>query len=112
MLDSGNAGYLERDGKRIYLSKWEIHDDNSLKLWSTNTIFKKDKKRENPIFEGTNVGYCVNEGTNVVLAGGSHVHSRRTTLSEKTRCICYGDSQDVDLTRIEFDDVSLWSFSD
>jgi hypothetical protein len=108
MLDSGDAGYLERDGKRIYLSKWELHDDNSLKLWSADADFMKDKKREKPIFEGTNVGYWVNEGTKVALHGGNNIPSRRTTLSEKTPCKCYGD---MDLTKIEFDDVSRWSFS-
>lgn len=111
MSDSGDSGYLERDGKRIYLVEWELHDDNSLKLCCNNTNFIRDKKRKKPILRGTNIGYCVNEGTKISLNGGNNTQDRRTTLSGEIPCKCYSDRRGKNLTEIEFDDVSQWSFS-
>lgn len=46
MLDSGNGGYLKRD-KRTSIQKWELHDDNSLKIWLKPDSFIRDKKGRN-----------------------------------------------------------------
>lgn len=72
VVDSGTAGYLEKDKKRIYLCGWEILDDNTLLIYSSNDeVFAVDKKREkaqnNPIFIASGVEWAITEGTKVAL---------------------------------------------
>lgn len=107
LLNAGTAGYLEKDGHRIYILQWFLDRDGSLTLNINTDQYIRDKQSVNPIFvEVTNTGYKIDTGTKVVLQlgirrePGEEVSSdpEIITISERIEC----QPREPNITRIDF----------
>lgn len=78
VVESGKAGHLDKDGRRITITNWDIHEDGSL------TIVYNQNKREDPIFKTFNNCWYLTEGTSIVLH--NRTGSKNVTLSQDAKC--------------------------
>ena len=120
MQERGNGGYLEKDGYRIMIDQWEIRDDGSLTLISSDeAIYKMDKKLQdnnlNPIFVASNTPWHLTRETRIVLLRPESTKTdvspkgKETIVLEDTECDVNAESAQG-VTRVHFNGISSWEF--